>query len=112
MGHSAVALFILTPTPINFATQHHQFLIEPEAFGVFRGQSITLLLIASHLLLQLVNLPSGAGLSAIKTVRVEEKWPGHLFMVVIDGSCRGQRMHTPLYTYQPLDALPVRQFLF
>src|SRR6266702_2384460 len=42
MSHGAVALFILAPTPINFAREQRQLLVEPESFGVFRRQGIPL----------------------------------------------------------------------
>ena len=58
-------------------------LVEPCSFGVSRGQDIPLLFVGGRLFLELVDLPSRAGLSAIKTARVEEHWPAHLFVVFI-----------------------------
>ena len=87
MGQSAIAPFILAPTAIYFTTEQRKLLIEPEAFGVIRWQGIPLVFVCGHLLLQLVDLPSGAGLSAIKTTGVEENWSAHLLVVFVHGGC-------------------------
>src|SRR6266571_2525901 len=79
---------IVAPTPINFAREQRQLLVEPESFGVFRRQGIPLRFQACHLLLEFVDLPSGTRLPTIKTARIQEEWPANLLMVFIDGGCR------------------------
>ena len=83
MRECPIALFILAPTPVNFPPIECKSLVEPCSFGVIRGQDIPLLFVGGRLFLELVDLPSRAGLSAIKTARVEEHWPAHLFVVFI-----------------------------
>ena len=88
MRECPIALFILAPTSVNFPPIECKPLVEPCSFGVIRGQDIPLLFVGGHLLLEFVDLPSRAGLSAIKTARVEEHWPAHLFVVFIYSSRR------------------------
>src|SRR6266699_5884078 len=96
MSHRAIALLILAPTPINFATKQRELLIEPEAFGVIRWQGIPPAFEFGSLLLQLVDLPSGACLPAIKPTGVEEHGSAHLLVVFVHGGGCQSRVHTPV----------------
>src|SRR5438045_6324415 len=78
-----IALFILAPTPVNFPPIACKSLLEPCSFGVIRGQDIPLLFVGGRLFLELVDLPSPAGLSATKTARVEEHGPPPSFVAFL-----------------------------
>ena len=88
MSKRAIALFIFAPTAIDLPSVERQSLGIPCSFGVVREQSLPKLVVAGNLLLEFVNLSAGAGLSAIKTARIEEQWSAHLAPVFIDGGCR------------------------
>ena len=96
VGQSAIALFILAPTPINFPTVERNPLVEPCSVGVIFWQSIPLLFISDTLLLEFINLLAGACLSAIKTAGVEEDGPTHLLVVFINSSSREKRVDAPV----------------
>jgi hypothetical protein len=106
MSQGTIALFILAPATINLSTKDRQLLIEPEAFGVIRWQGIPLLLILRHLLLEFVDLSSGASLSPIKPTGVEEKWPTDLLAVFVHGCSRQERVDAPICSEHPLGPFP------
>ena len=87
MGECSITLLILTPAPVNLSTKECELLVVPRAFGVIGGQGIALLFVPGTLLLEFINLSAGAGLSAIETTGVEEKWPTDLLAVFVHRCC-------------------------
>src|SRR5260370_34893253 len=88
MSQGAIALFIFAPTAHYLAPIERKSLVHPGSFGVIGEQRIPPLFVCGHLFLQLVDLSSGACLSAIKTARVQEHWPAYLFVVFVHGGSR------------------------
>jgi hypothetical protein len=112
MSQSSIPLFIFSPAPIDLMTKQCKLLLEPSSFGMIRWQGIPLLFISGNFLLEFINLSAGAGLSAIKTTSIEEKWPPYLLAVFVHGSCGQQRMAPPIGSQYPFDASPCGQFRF
>ncbi len=87
MRQGPIPSLVFAPTEVDLSTIERQFLVVPRSLAVPRWKDIPLLFVARHFFLQVIDLPPGPGLSAVKAACVQEKWSPYLLVAFIDSGC-------------------------